>query len=284
MGQVDFDASDASEALRKGPYEVDLSQHAGGERSNWTDPKLQKQGTHPVIYDATGSHANYFGSALYLGRGAREGFGCDDTRTATTRLQLQTVLLPEVPSSASRTVRVACVPGRWGQKEKGINNGPTGPATKPQWRDPIAWSEGLRNTSVELPSGRTFGVSVGNFFCGAVTVGATVFDWSLIHPVPFVERPPSRRWRAVRSGAGDDLAATGSTSPPAAAARRSDLQSDATGLRSQPADVRRGRSKLRSGRTSPPPQSSGWSSISRAPLLWWRSTAGTAQSRRFSPC
>ncbi|HET7051779.1 MAG TPA: hypothetical protein VFI54_26145, partial [Solirubrobacteraceae bacterium] len=37
MAQVDFDALDASEALGKGPSEVDLSQHAGGERSAWTD-------------------------------------------------------------------------------------------------------------------------------------------------------------------------------------------------------------------------------------------------------
>jgi hypothetical protein len=186
MGQVDFDASDASEALSKGPYEVDLSQHAGGERSAWTDPKLQKQGTHPVIYDATGSHANYFGSGLYLGRGAREGFGCDDTRTATTQLHLQTVLLPDVPSSASAPYAWLAFQGRWGQKEKGINNGPTGPATKPQWSNPIEWGDGLRNTSVELPGGRPFGISVPNFFCGAVTTGATVLNWSLIHPVPFV--------------------------------------------------------------------------------------------------
>ncbi|HET7048746.1 MAG TPA: hypothetical protein VFI54_10810, partial [Solirubrobacteraceae bacterium] len=186
MAQVDFDASDASEALGKGPSEVDLSQHAGGERSAWTDSKLEKQGTHPVIYDATGSHANYFGSGLYLGRGAREGFGCDDTRTATTRLQLRTVLLPDVPSLASAPYAWLAFQGRWGQKEPGINNGPTGPATKPQWFAPIEWGNGLRNTSVELPGGRTFGVSVGSFFCGAVTAGATVLNWSLVRPVPCV--------------------------------------------------------------------------------------------------
>ena len=139
-----------------------------------------------MIYDATGSHANYFGSALYLGRGAREGFGCDDTRTATTRLQLQTVLLPEIPTSASSPYAWLAYGGRWGQKEKGINNGPTGPASKPQWSAPIQWAAGLRNTSLELPGGRTFGVSVGTFFCDAVTRGAIALDWSLNHPVPFV--------------------------------------------------------------------------------------------------
>jgi hypothetical protein len=186
MAQVDFDAPTAAEALRTGPYEVDLSQHAGGERSSWTDTKLVKQGPHPVIYDATGSHANYFGSALYLGRGAREGFGCDDTRTATTRLPLQTVLLPAVPSSPSDPYAWLAFDGRWGQKERGINNGPTGPAAKPQWSAPIQWASGLRTTSLELPSGRTLGVSVGNFFCDAVTGGAIVLNWALIHPVPFI--------------------------------------------------------------------------------------------------
>jgi len=184
MAQVDFDASSAAEALRKGPYEVDLSQHAGGERSDWTD--IQRQGTHPVIYDATGSHANYFNSALYLGRGAREGFGCDDTRKATQRLQFQTVLLPDIPSSASAPYAWLAFQGRWGQMERGINNGPTGPGVKEQWLTPIEWADGLRTTSVEVPSGRAFGLSVGNFFCGAVSRGAIALNWSLIHPVPFV--------------------------------------------------------------------------------------------------
>jgi hypothetical protein len=186
MAQIDFEARDAAEALRTGPYQVDLSQHAGGERSDWTDPKLHKQGTHPVIYDATGSHANYFESALYLGRGAREGFGCDDTRDALQRVPLRTVLLPDIPSSASAPYAWLAFQGRWGQRERGINNGPTGPGIKEQWVTPIEWADGLRNTSVEVPGGKAFGLSVGNFFCGAVSSGAIALNWSLIHPVPFV--------------------------------------------------------------------------------------------------
>ena len=186
MAQVDFAASTAAAAVRVGPYEVDLSQHAGGERSAWSDTKLQNDGTHPVIYDATGSHANYFGRALYLGRGAREGFGCDDTRDATERLHLNTVLLPDVPSSASAPYAWLAFQGRWGQKESGINNGPTGPAAKEQWLAPIEWADGLRETSIEVPSGTAFGLSVGDFFCGAVSESAVASNWSLIHPVPLV--------------------------------------------------------------------------------------------------
>jgi hypothetical protein len=186
MAQVDFEATNAAEALLKGPYEVDVAQHAGGERSAWTDTKLDRQGTHPVIYAATGSHADYFGRALYLGRGAREGFGCDDTRNATARLHLRTVLLPNVPSSAIAPYAWLAFEGRWGQKESGINNGPTGPASKPQWSAPIEWAGGLRNTSIEVPTGTAFGLSVGSFFCGAVTGGATVLNWALVHPLPFI--------------------------------------------------------------------------------------------------
>jgi hypothetical protein len=203
MAQIDFAASTAAAALRVGPYEVDLSQHAGGERSGWSDTKLQKEGTHPVIYDATGSHANYFNRALYLGRGAREGFGCDDTREATQRLELKTVLLPDIPSSASARYAWLGFPGRWGQRERGINNGPTGPAAKEQWQAPIEWADGLRQTSIEAPSGTAFGLNVGNFFCGAVSGGAIALNWSLIHPVPFVagssftSRASRRWWRSM---------------------------------------------------------------------------------------
>ena len=186
MAQVDFAAPTPRRALRKGPYEVDLAQHAGGERSDWSYTKLEKQGTHPVIYAATGSHANYFGSALYLGRGASEGFGCDDTRDADTRV-------PSKPSccrhGAHLGVGSRCLvgfDGRWGQQEKGLNSGPTGPATKGSWSTPIEWANGLRDESVGVPETRLLGVSATSFFCGAVTQGSIVLNWALVHPWPFL--------------------------------------------------------------------------------------------------
>jgi hypothetical protein len=186
MAQVDFEASSAEEALTKAPYEVDLAQHAGGERSEWTDPKLEKQGKHPVIHVATGSHADYFGSELYLGRGASEGFGCDDTRDSDTRIQLQTNLLPDVPASRHAPDAWLAFTGRWGQKEKGINNGPTGPATKVAWSAPIEWADSLRDSSVAVPGTKTVGPSVTNFFCGAVSQGSIMLNWALVHPIAFV--------------------------------------------------------------------------------------------------
>jgi hypothetical protein len=175
MAQVDFAASTPQEALKRGPYEVDLSQHAGGERSDWSDTKLEKQGTHPVIYAATGSHANYFGSALYLGRGASEGFGCDDTRDADAFVPMRTNLLPRRPPPRSSPYAWLAYDGRWGQEEKGLNSGPTGPATKGSWSKPINWANSLRDSSVVVPETPGFlGLTVTGFCCGAVTYTITV--------------------------------------------------------------------------------------------------------------
>src|ERR1700760_77501 len=70
MAQVDFDAGTAEQALKTGPYQVDLAQHAGGERGPWQDdPKLTREGTHFETFVATGSHADYFQQHLYLGKG-----------------------------------------------------------------------------------------------------------------------------------------------------------------------------------------------------------------------
>jgi hypothetical protein len=186
MAQVDFDATTLSEALEKGPYEVDLAQHAGGERSGWTDPKLEKSGTHPVIYAATGSHADYFGSNLYLGRSASEGFGCDDTRDADAFVPMRTDLLPPRPPPRSSPYAWLAFDGRWGQLEKGLNNGPTGPATKGSWSAPIEWANGLRDSSVVVPeTPGILGVTVTGFFCGAVTQGSIVLNWALVNPWAF---------------------------------------------------------------------------------------------------
>ena len=186
MVQVDFNGGTPEQALRSGTYEVDFAQHAGGERADWNDSKLTKQGTHPVAYVATGSHADYYGSHLYLGKGASTGFGCDDTRDAGDRMPVQTVLLPNGPQTADSQFAWLNWAGRGGQKERGLNNGPTGPATKSAWAHPITWSEGLRNDSLVVPGGNALGVSVTGFFCGAVTNASIALNWAGIHPWSFL--------------------------------------------------------------------------------------------------
>jgi hypothetical protein len=60
MIQLDFDAATASRALGIKPALVGFSQHEGAESAHWGDSKLKiVDGTHPVVYPALGSHANY---------------------------------------------------------------------------------------------------------------------------------------------------------------------------------------------------------------------------------
>ena len=62
-------------SARDEPTSVGYSSHEGAERADWTDDeKLDRVGTHPVVYPAAGSHANKFtGRAVprQLGRGGR---------------------------------------------------------------------------------------------------------------------------------------------------------------------------------------------------------------------
>lgn len=187
MAQVDFDAGSPEEALKTGPYEIDLAQHAGGERGVWDhDRKLSKDGQHPVIYVATGAHAAYFESKLYLGTGGGAIFGCEDTRGPTTRLAVQPVVLPKTPVGPDSAFAWLNFRGRWGQKEAGINNGPLGPAYSDAWAHPISWAETLRTDSVVVPGMRALGVSVTHFFCKGVSDAAIALNWGLIHPAPFL--------------------------------------------------------------------------------------------------
>ena len=67
MIQLVFDASTPAQALQRTPVEVGYSQHEGAERAAWGDDKLELVGgTHPVVHPADGSHANFYGEALYL--------------------------------------------------------------------------------------------------------------------------------------------------------------------------------------------------------------------------
>ena len=79
--QREFSATDAQAALGQQPVRVGYSQHEGVEVAAWDDDKLELvDGTHPVVHPAAGSHANFYESALFLGRSGSQGFGCDDTR------------------------------------------------------------------------------------------------------------------------------------------------------------------------------------------------------------
>jgi hypothetical protein len=177
MIQLMFDANTASEALATAPVEVGYSQHSGAERAAWDGGKLEKQGTHPVVYPGAGSHANYYSPAVWLGHSAQEGFGCDDTRGPWQRLQTTPVLLPvSTPASSAAPFAWLGYDGHWGQKAGGPNTGPTGPNMKAQWTQPVTWAQDeWRDSSSQVPLTKTMGASATSFFCAAVAGGSRVY-------------------------------------------------------------------------------------------------------------
>jgi hypothetical protein len=166
--QIAFDAGNAREALATDPAEIVLYQHAGGERASWDDAKVQKEGNHPVVHAAAGSHATFYDSAVYVENGQHgSGLGCDNTTEPLREARPRALLVPTNPQPDGGR-RWLSFEGRWGQKEAGYNNGPTGPITKAQWKEPVTWMAGVRSTSPQLPGGFVLGPSVTGAFCGAV--------------------------------------------------------------------------------------------------------------------
>ena len=175
-----FDAGTIEEALAEGPTEVGYSQHEGGERAEWDDDKLERDGNHPVVYSSAGSHASYFNSAVYLGRGASEGFGCDDTTGPSERLDVDVVVLPDAVDEPSDELAWLSYEGRWGERQRGSFNGPTGPSVKDRWLEPAPWFEDLRSSSVVIPAGDSAADEVIDVFCGLVERGSRVLiEWTL---------------------------------------------------------------------------------------------------------
>ncbi|MFL5947371.1 MAG: hypothetical protein ACJ743_02830 [Gaiellaceae bacterium] len=184
MVQLVFDAPSATAALQRAPTEIGYSQHEGAERAEWDDDKLERiDGTHPVVHPADGSHANFYGEALYLGSSASEGVGCDDTRGPTFDVRPKVQTIPGAEAEAVGAFPWIGFQGRWGELRPSIFNGPTGPNLKDQWTHPIDWSEDWRSRSYTVPGSTLFGPSATGFFCGAVAQGSRSLVRLVDHPV-----------------------------------------------------------------------------------------------------
>jgi hypothetical protein len=179
MIQVAFDAATPAEALAQGPSQLAYAQHDGGERRSWDDPRVEKDGTHPIVYASSGSHASQYWSALFLGNGRRgSGLGCDDTRAPSTRVAPTPVIVPTYPAFDSQFAWLT-FRGHWGRHEPGVSNGPTGPNMKAQWLEPFRWMSSLRTSSPAVPTNETLGDPVTNFFCtGVSSVSSLLNDTS----------------------------------------------------------------------------------------------------------
>jgi hypothetical protein len=186
MIQLVFDAATAAQALERAPAEIGYSQHEGAERAAWNDDKLERvDGTHPVVHPAAGSHANFFGEALYLGSSAEQGVGCDDTRGPTFDVRPVVHTIPSDPTQAGEKFPWIGFEGRWGELQPAFFNGPTGPNLKSQWTEPISWSDGWRARSYTVPGGSAFGPGATGFFCTAIGGGSKALVRLVHHPLEF---------------------------------------------------------------------------------------------------
>jgi hypothetical protein len=172
MAQIVFRADTPEEALTRAPVEMGLSQHNLGEKAAWDDPKVEKQGDHPVIYPARGSHANFYGPGLWLERSPSEGIGCDDTRGPSVTVKPQAVLLPNGDPGASSPHAWVTYQGAWGERLRPPYDGPPSPNTTDRWANPITWQEGARTSSTPIPDGGS--EIVTSSFCAIVTGASRV--------------------------------------------------------------------------------------------------------------
>jgi hypothetical protein len=138
------------------------------------------------VHPAAGSHANFYGEALYLGSSAEEGVGCDDTRSPTLDVRRVVRTIPSGQAAAQKAFPWIGFQGRWGELRPAFFNGPTGPNLKSQWTEPIRWSEGWRSRSYTVPAGSAFGPAATGFFCAAVGRGSTALVRLVDRPLEFI--------------------------------------------------------------------------------------------------
>ena len=183
--QLIFEAADARQALARAPVSVGYSQHEGSEEATWGEDKLELvDGTHPVVYPAAGSHANFFESALYLGSSAEQGVGCDDTTGPHVEVRPVVRTIPSDSAEARTPFPWISFEGRWGEFQRAFFNGPTGPNLKTSWTEPISVSENWRDRSYAVPAGGALGTSTTDFFCNVIGGGSTALRRLVDEPLP----------------------------------------------------------------------------------------------------
>lgn len=183
MVQLVFEVDTLAEGRITGPAYTVYAQHGGGERADWDSKKLRKEGTRPIVFVSAGSHASYYNPRTYLGLGeAGSGLGCDVALPPHMRISPNVVMLREGSDDGEPRDAWLDYPGRWGQRLQGEFNGPTGPATKRAWREPLTWAEDARSGSTTLPAGDLLGLNAVHSFCGAVENGSQVLRVYMQYP------------------------------------------------------------------------------------------------------
>ncbi len=175
--QVYFaDAASVQDILdrRLTPTSVAFAQHAGGELGHVGERKVEMRGTHVVTHPSSGSHADYYQEAIWLGWGEDgSGFGCDHSEAPQIELPVHVVLLPNEVADASSAFAWLTFEGNWGEIEvPELFSGPVGPMQHKRWHIPITWTEEIRKNSLAVPVHPTIGPGISQVFCGAAELGS----------------------------------------------------------------------------------------------------------------
>jgi RsiW-degrading membrane proteinase PrsW (M82 family) len=130
------------------PEWVVLSQHHGGTRRPWPQVRIE-EGTHPAVYVALGSHANYFWGEEAYPNGTKVGnvqVEIMDRTGEFGRVIPEVRMIPdreEVEKDPGKWAGLEWLPfrGHWGEKAPHSDfSGPLGPADKGlQWEGPHEW-------------------------------------------------------------------------------------------------------------------------------------------------
>jgi hypothetical protein len=137
------------------PIEAFYSQHTEGQKALWTD--VEKDGDHPQVYVAKGSHANYF--RPYQGKLSFARDEVADNGEVLKPADYSLVLLGE-PGPGNRPDEQAWLDfgGRWGEygsdeDELRGKRGPPGPAFREEgemWNEPMEWGSNLQSVDSTL--------------------------------------------------------------------------------------------------------------------------------------
>ena len=182
MVQLTFDADTPEEALTRDPVMITFAQHERGENASWDEAKAQFGGTHIVTYPASGSHADYFSSEVWLGWGEHgAGFGCDRSNPESVATPLKAIVVP-TEIDPTGPFAWALFQGRWGERQSWVLDGPKSPNITDRWTRQISWTDDLRAKSLPIPHQRVVGLGPSSFFCTVSDLGGDVLKIFPDHP------------------------------------------------------------------------------------------------------
>lgn len=176
--QVAFDAGSVQEILDRQlmPSSIAFAQHGGGELGYIGQDKVEMRGTHVVSHPSSGSHADYYENAIWLGWGEDgSGFGCDHAEEPDIEIPVHIVLLPNQVDDPNSPFAWLTFQGNWGEIEKpSLFSGPKGPMQHWRWHHPVTWTEEIRTSSLPVPTHPSIGPGIAQVFCGAAVLGSRI--------------------------------------------------------------------------------------------------------------